>query len=143
MKKCIINTIIRIVFGAMFVAHGLAAFQMGLDNFSVFFHQHGLPSALAYVVSFFEVIGGVMLMAGWFTRTISTAFTFILAGAIQHVKLPMGLLGDGHTAGFELELAYQLIAVYLTVVEPKEIWGIDRFFKRSVSSREGRLKTSK
>lgn len=124
-KGSIIYTGVRILFGVLFLIHGIAKLQMGLGNVAGWFNSIGLPGGLGYVVAWVELIGGVLLIAGFATRYISIAYVILMAGAIIVVKLPMGLLGDGKAAGFELELAYMLIALFLTV-EPKKGWGVDR-----------------
>ncbi|WP_282938365.1 DoxX family protein [Paenibacillus sp. RC67] len=132
-KGSIIITLIRILFGAMFMAHGISKLQMGLSNVAGWFNSIGLPGQLGYVVAFLELIGGVLLIAGLATRYISIAYIILMAGAIISTKLPMGLLGDGKAPGFELELAYMLIALFLTV-EPHKGWGLDRLFGRTANS---------
>ncbi|MDF2959832.1 MAG: oxidoreductase [Paenibacillus sp.] len=126
----IIYTLVRILLGVMFIGHGAAKFQMGLGNVSGWFESIGLPGIFAYVVAYLEIIGGAALILGFATRYISVVYVLLMLGAIIIVKLPMGLLGDGKAAGFELELAYMLVALVLTV-DPAKGWGIDRFlFKR-------------
>ncbi|UQZ84783.1 Putative oxidoreductase CatD [Paenibacillus konkukensis] len=128
----IIHTIVLILFGAMFMFHGIAKLQMGLSNVAGWFNSIGLPGSLGYAVAILELLGGVLLIVGLATRYISLAYIILMAGAIISVKLPMGLLGDGKSAGFELELAYMLIALFLTV-EPKKGWGLDRLVGGSSS----------
>jgi uncharacterized membrane protein YphA (DoxX/SURF4 family) len=123
----IIYTIVRILLGAMFIGHGVAKFQMGLDNTAGWFSSIGLPGGLAYVVAYLELIGGAALIAGFATRYISILYVLLMLGAIIVVKLPMGLLGNAQAAGFELELAYMLAALSL-IAEPAKGWGIDRLF---------------
>jgi len=132
-KGSIIHTIVRILFGVMFMAHGIAKLQMGLSNVAGWFNSIGLPGQLGYVVALLELIGGILIIVGFATRYISIAYILLMAGAIISTKLPMGLLGDGKAPGFELELAYMLIALFL-IVEPKKGWGIDRLFGRSANA---------
>ncbi|MFE5322474.1 DoxX family protein [Paenibacillus sp. NPDC056579] len=129
-KASIIYTVVRILFGVLFLIHGIAKLQMGLGNVASWFNSIGLPGGLGYVVAWLELIGGVLLIVGFATRYISIVYIVLMAGAIISVKLPLGLLGDGKAAGFELEIAYLLIALFLTV-EPKKGWGIDRLFGAS------------
>ncbi|MCR8636013.1 DoxX family protein [Paenibacillus radicis (ex Xue et al. 2023)] len=121
----IIYTIVRILLGVLFIGHGIAKFQMGLGNTAEWFSSIGLPGFFAYIVAYLELIGGAALLVGFATRYISIAYVLLMLGAIIIVKLPMGLLGNGQAAGFELELAYMLAALSLTV-DPVKGWGIDR-----------------
>lgn len=131
----LVHTAVRIIFGVLFLFHGIAKLQMGLGNVSGWFRSIGLPGGLGYFVAFLELIGGVLLIAGFATRFISLAYIILMAGAIIVVKLPLGLLGDGKAAGFELELAYILIAMFLAV-DPKKGWGVDRLFGKSANAND-------
>ncbi|TDF94504.1 DoxX family protein [Paenibacillus piri] len=130
----IIYTIVRILLGGMFIGHGIAKFQMGLANVAGWFDSIGLPGMFGYVVAYLELLGGVALIVGFATRYISIIYVLLMIGAIVVVKLPMGLLGNAQAAGFELELAYMLAALSLTV-EPARGWGLDRLlFSRQSST---------
>lgn len=114
-KEKMVNPLIRVVLGIIFVAHSIAKFQMGLDNVSGWFSSIGIWGFIAYLVAYLELLGGIALIVGFATRFVSTAFIVMLLGAIVMVKLPAGLLGNGQTAGYELDLALILNAVYLLV----------------------------
>jgi putative oxidoreductase len=113
-KDEVVSTIIRVVFGILFLAHGISKFQMGLGNVEAWFGSIGVPGVFAYIVAFCELIGGVMLIVGLFTRYVSAVFIVVLLGAIFTAKLSAGLLGNGQMAGYELDLSFILIAIYLT-----------------------------
>lgn len=110
--KVWIITLVRVLFGVIFLVHGIAKFQMGLDNVSNFFQSMGFPAFLAYIVACCELIGGIALILGFGTRFVSLVFFVIMLGAIFKVKLQAGLLGNGKSPGFELELALALISLY-------------------------------
>jgi putative oxidoreductase len=133
-QRSMIYTIVRILLGVIFIMHGIAKFKMGMGNVSGWFLSIGLPGMLAYVVAYLELIGGVALIVGFLTRYISIAYILLMLGAIIVVKLPMGLLGDGQAAGFELELALMMIALALTA-EPLKGWGLDHLFHKPVEQR--------
>jgi len=120
-----IYTFVRILLGVMFIGHGVAKFQMGLGNTAGWFESIGLPGIFAYLVAYLELIGGIALIVGFATRYISMLYVLLMLGAIIIVKLPAGLLGDGQSAGFELELAYMLTSLCL-IAEPAKGWGVDR-----------------
>lgn len=88
---------------------------MGLGNVAGWFESIGVPGFLAYVVAAVELIGGVMLILGLFTRYVSVVLIAVLVGAVFTAKLSAGLLGNGQSAGYELDLAFILIALYLAV----------------------------
>lgn len=106
--------VLRIIAGITFVIHGIAKFQMGLDNVAGFFGSMGLPAFIAYFVAFVEVIGGIALILGLGTRVFSAVMAIVMAGAIIKAKLPAGFMGGQGGAGYELELA--LLAITLSLV---------------------------
>lgn len=70
---------------------------------------------MAYVVALLEVIGGIALIIGFATRLVSILFALLMVGATITAKLPVGLLGNGQMAGYELDLAFLAISVYLAI----------------------------
>ncbi|WP_322923096.1 DoxX family protein [Paenibacillus campi] len=115
MKLTVVSTIMRVVLGILFLAHGISKFQMGLAGVSGWFQSVGIPGFLAYVVSPIELVGGILLIIGLFTRYVSVLLIIVLLGAIFTVKLSAGLMGNGQMAGYELDLAFILVALYLAV----------------------------
>ncbi len=75
----------------------------------------GLPGFMAYGVALLEIVGGVALIVGLATRFISALFVLLMIGATLKVKLAVGLLGNGQMAGYELDLAFLAMAVYLVI----------------------------
>lgn len=113
--KPTVTIIMRVALGVLFLAHGINKLQMGLDSVSGWFSGLGLPGFMAYVITGIELIGGVLLIVGLFTRYVSILFIAVLIGAVVTAKLPAGLLGNGQSAGYELDIAFILIALYLAV----------------------------
>lgn len=125
-----VTTLMRVVLGILFVAHGIGKFQMGLGNVAGWFDSVGVPGALAYVIGPLELIGGLLLIVGLFIRYVSALFIIMLLGAILTLKLSAGLLGNGEMAGYELDVAYMLVALYLSVAKPTPL-SVDRIFVKS------------
>lgn len=76
------TALLRITLGIAALAHGLLKiFVFTLAGAAGFFESLGLPGFLAYVVTFAEVIGGVMLIAGFQTRAAALALIPVLLGA--------------------------------------------------------------
>lgn len=114
-KSQVLNLLVRIGLGIIFIAHGMAKLDMGLANVAGFFSSLGLPGFLAYIVTYLEILGGIALIIGLGTRYVSIAFILLMAGAIFKVKLANGLLGSETGAGYELDLALLLLSLYLAV----------------------------
>lgn len=107
--------ILRVVLGFLFFIHGFVKFQGGIENIAGWFESIHIPGFMAYVVAFIELVGGIALILGVATRIVSILFALVMAGAIITAKLPAGLLGNGQMAGYELDIAFLAIAVYLAV----------------------------
>lgn len=117
-KTSWVATLMRVVLGILLLAHGISKFQMGLGNVAAWFASAGTPGFLAYIAGWLELIGGILLILGLFTRYVSVLFTVMLLGAIVMMKLPLGLLGNGQMAGYELDLAYLMLTVYFIFAGP-------------------------
>src|SRR6516165_7637954 len=75
--------LLRTGLGVMFIAHALLKyFVFTLPGTAQFFGSLGLPSSLGYVVFAAELIGGVLLVAGFFTRVVAFALVPVLVGAL-------------------------------------------------------------
>jgi putative oxidoreductase len=107
--------ILRITLGAIFFIHGVVKFQGGIENTAGWFESLGLPGGMAYGVALLEIIGGILLIIGLATRLVSALFALLMIGATVKVKLAIGFLGNGQMAGYELDLAFLAIAVYLVI----------------------------
>lgn len=107
--------ILRVVLGVSFLIHGLAKFQGGIENTVGWFTSINLPGFLAYGVALLEVFGGMALVVGLGTRIVSALFALLMIGAILKVKLSAGFLGNGQQAGYELDVAFFAMSVFLAV----------------------------
>lgn len=132
-----VSTIMRVVLGIIFLVHGISKFQMGLSNVDAWFSSMGIPGFIAYVAAIIELVGGIMLIVGLFTRSVSALLVLIMIGAIFTVKLSAGLMGSDQAPGFELEIALMLISLHLLVADPTPL-SVDYLIrnKRSASNQQ-------
>jgi putative oxidoreductase len=94
--------LLRVTLGALFLAHaGLKLFIFTPAGTAKFFGSIGLPSALAYIVIAAEVLGGIALIAGVWTRFVAIALTPILVGAIFTVQGMAGFFFTNANGGWE------------------------------------------
>jgi putative oxidoreductase len=125
MNKLGLSTLLlRIVLGISFFVHGLVKFQGGIGNIVGWFESIGIPGFLAYVVGAVELVGGIALILGLGTRIVSALLTLVMLGAILKAKLAIGFLGTAEMAGYELDLAFLVIALFLAVNGSK-LWSVD------------------
>jgi putative oxidoreductase len=74
--------VLRVALGVMFIAHALLKYSVfTLPGTAKFFESIGLPGPLAYFTFFAELIGGVLILAGVYSRWVSAALIPVLLGA--------------------------------------------------------------
>ncbi len=112
---------VRVTLGVIFFAHGsqkvLGWFGgYGLKGTTDYFVSTGLPRPVAYLVCFFEFLGGLGLFFGLLTRLAALAVAVVMVGAVATVHARNGFFlnweltpGKGH--GYEANLAFLVIAV--------------------------------
>lgn len=94
-------TLLRVSLGIMALAHGLLKILVFTPAGTVgFFASLGLPAFLAYATIGIEVVGGLALIAGVFTRYVSLALIPVLLGAVV-VHLGSGWLFSNEGGGWE------------------------------------------
>ncbi len=94
-------TLLRVSLGVLALAHGLLKILVFTPAGTVgFFASLGLPAFLAYATIGIEVIGGIALIAGVFTRYVSIAMIPILLGA-TYVHSGAGWLFSNEGGGWE------------------------------------------
>jgi putative oxidoreductase len=94
--------LLRVTLGVLFLAHaGLKIFVFTPAGTAGFFGSIGLPPALAYLVMTAEVLGGITLIFGLWTRVVAVALTPILLGAIFTVHGAAGFFFNNANGGWE------------------------------------------
>lgn len=78
--------LLRLSLGLMFLAHaGVKLFIFTPAGTAGFFGKLGLPPSLAYLVIAAEILGGLALIAGVWTRAVALLLAPVLLGAIATV----------------------------------------------------------
>lgn len=102
---------VRVGLGVVFALHGWQKFtEIGVSNYAAFIDSLGVPLAdvVAPVQAFVELVGGILLILGLFTRFTVIPLIVISLGAIWLVRLDIGFITPGANppgAGAELDLA--------------------------------------
>lgn len=110
--------ILRIALGAMFVAHGLMKLLVfTLPGTAAYFGQIGFPGWTAYIVTFAEIGGGLLLLAGFAVRAVSIALIPILLGA-TFVHLGNGWVFSNANGGWEYPAFLTLAAIVQALLGP-------------------------
>ena len=110
--------ILRIGLGSMFIAHGLLKVMVfTLPGTVAFFEQVGFPGWTAYVVTFAEIGGGTLLLAGVAVRAVSIALLPVLLGA-TFVHFGSGWVFSNPNGGWEYPAFLSLAAVVQALLGP-------------------------
>ena len=125
--SCFVLFLNRLVLAAVFISAGWGKFH-NLDHVVGFFSTIGIPAAniQAPMVAAFELVGGVMIFAGFWTRLISIPLSIIMV-----VALATAHAGDIANVMMLLKQApflYLLLFLTLMVTGPGKI-SLDAFLK--------------
>jgi putative oxidoreductase len=118
---------LRIVVGLVFLMHGgQKLFVYGLSGAAGAMTQMGipLPGLAAVVVTFVELLGGLAILTGFFTRWAGLLLAIDMAVAILKVRLGAGFIG-----GYEFELTLLGAALTLAAVGAGGV-SVDRLVDR-------------
>jgi putative oxidoreductase len=108
--------LLRAGLGVMFVAHALLkVFVFTVPGTVQFFQSVGLPGAFAYATIAAELVGGVMLILGVYTRVVALALLPVLLGALW-VHSGNGWLFTSANGGWEYPAFLVLAAVVVAVL---------------------------
>ncbi|HEX8260655.1 MAG TPA: DoxX family protein [Rubrobacteraceae bacterium] len=109
---------VRLIVGIIMLAHGWQKLtEMGPGNFGgQMLAGLGVPLPVfaGYVVTFVEIIGGILLIVGFLSRLAALLLTINLIVAILLVKTNVGFISGSSGTGAELDLA--LIAGLLVIL---------------------------
>lgn len=108
-------TVLRVSLGIMFLAHGLTKLLVfTLPGTAKFFASVGFPAWTAYVVGPFEVLAGVALIIGLFSRWVALVSVPVLLGAMSvHVSKGWSFSAPGGGWEYPAFLVVVAIAVFL------------------------------
>ena len=126
--------VLRVVTGLVFAAHGYQKFFiMGIDGTTGFFTQLGvpLPGIAAILVATLELVGGIAVILGVFTRIIAVPLAIDLATAIVLFHAKNGFFVP---AGIEFVLTLMAASIALALAGPGSP-SIDRMMSRGSDSR--------
>ena len=105
--------VMRLTLGAIMVVHGSHKVFGGLHHHVQFVSSFGFPAWAAYLSAFSEFLGGILVLAGLFTRAAAFAICIDLVVAIWKVHLHNGLTGTPDHPGFEFPMAAAALAFAL------------------------------
>lgn len=128
-------TLVRIVVGIMFLMHVQGKLNAGPAAFATnVLAKNGIEPALfwAYLVVFFEAVGGACLIVGLFTRFFAAALAIEIGIAFLVIHLPKGYAyGPPANGGYEyvLLIGVALLAIAMRGGGP---YSIDRYIGKEL-----------
>lgn len=123
--------LIRLGLAAVFIVHG----WMKLSNMDAtvgFFATLGLSAAIAWIVTLFEFVGGVMMLLGTYVCVAGAMLALVMIGAIATVKGGMGFVG-----GYEFDAMLLLAAVGVALAGPGKYNACAMIAKGAGKGKEG------
>jgi putative oxidoreductase len=110
--------LLRLGLGTMFIAHGLLkVLVFTLPGTVGFFEQVGFPGWLAYIVTFAEIGGGILLIAGIRVTAVSLALLPVLLGAV-YVHSGAGWVFSNPNGGWEYPAFLALASIVQALLGP-------------------------
>jgi putative oxidoreductase len=109
-------TFVRVVVGIMFLMHVATKFKMGADAVAAnVFSKNGIEPALmwVYVIMFLELVGGICLIVGLFTRLVAAALAIEMLVALLFVHLTKGYAAGG--GGYEYVLLIGAVCFVIAI----------------------------
>ena len=106
--------ILRVVLGGVFIAHGVQKIQM-MDQMIGFFKTVGISSFWVYADTYGELLAGIAMVLGIFTRIAGyiIGIIMIVASLVLVYKLGVGFFG-----GYEVTLGFFASALCISLAGP-------------------------
>jgi putative oxidoreductase len=126
------ETLVRVIVGAMFLMHVSGKFKAGADAIATnIFAKNGLEPALtwAYVTMGLELVGGICLIVGLFTRFFAAALAIEMLIALIAVHFAKGYAAGG--GGYEYVLLIGA-ACFLIAIRGGGPYSIDRYLGKEL-----------
>lgn len=111
-------TILRVVVGAIFIAHGVQKiFLFGIPAIVGAFAQSGIPmpSVMAPFIALIELLGGIALVVGFLARPAALGTALTMLGAMVFVHFKGGFFLP---TGFEYTLALLAASIAMILMGP-------------------------
>ena len=112
----IANMGMRATIGVIFIVHGAGKFNEGFVGFLT--GGLGLPAEMQIPIALAEMVPGILLLVGVFTRLSASLISIVMLGAIFYVKQAGSLTGE---RGFEFDLILLAACLVVMIAGPGRI----------------------
>ena len=111
--------VLRLALGVLVLLHGVAKLRGGVDPIEGMLTAQGLPGVLAYGALLGEVLGPLMLIAGYYGRigALLIAINMLFALGLAHMG-QLGQLNDQGGWALELQGMFLFSAIALALLGP-------------------------
>jgi putative oxidoreductase len=117
--------LLRISLAFIFLAHAIVRIaNSSIESFGGFMESKGFPNGVAWVwaITAFEIIGGLLLAFGYFTRILSAGFIFLLIVGIIIIHASFGwFVGEHGTGGSEYSFILIMAFLVIAAADSKNI----------------------
>ncbi len=127
--------ILRVATGLVFAMHGYQKFTNGIDKTAGFLDTLGFPMATAFAVILIaaELLGGIMLVLGLFTRYTAKILAIVAIVALFTVHIGKGFfIAKG---GYEFILLILAATVSIMITGPGK-WALDSMMKKGMPAQQ-------
>ena len=112
----ITNMGMRATIGEIFIVHGAGKFNEGFVGFLT--GGLGLPAEMQIPIALAEMVPGILLLIGVFTRLSASLISIVMLGAIFYVKQAGSLTGE---RGVEFDLILLAACLVVMIAGPGRI----------------------
>jgi putative oxidoreductase len=97
--------LLRVAIGVDWIVHAFLKTYRGMNTHEALLAKNGITPLLAWPTFSLEVIGGVAILLGWYTRQWA-AFLLIFLSVVIWIKWPVGWLYSNAGGGWEYPLLW-------------------------------------
>lgn len=116
-RFALVFCIYRALVSILMIIHGITRLYLGtIPDFGIFLEDQGIPFGVvvAYSITAFEILGGLLLIFGKFPKWIASIFVLELLFGIVMVHSHFGWFVVGHSTG-GMEYSISLIFAFLLI----------------------------
>jgi putative oxidoreductase len=104
--------LLRVAIGIDWIVHAFLKITRGMNTHEALLAKNGITPLLAWPTFSLEVIGGLAILLGWYTRQWS-AFLLIFLSVVVWIKWPVGWTYSNPGGGWEYPLFWLIAQVTL------------------------------
>jgi putative oxidoreductase len=95
--------LLRLAIGVDWIVHAFLKTYRGMNTHEALLARNGIPSLLAWPTFSLEVLGGIAIILGWYSRQWA-AFLLAFLATVVWIKWPVGWLYSNSGGGWEYPL---------------------------------------